>query len=686
MGTTKLKTCLLAAVLAGTIGCKSDDTIKQPDSTDDPGESACPWDEDDDIEAASDLSLDTPEEGYLCPIGDKDHYRFNVSSGQNLLQVLIDLGEEMISINPTYIIYSEDGEKVIGQPAASESAEMGSPLSIIHAIEPGTYILRIHDSSSDATDNYHPYTVTLTGMTDADDNEPNDGAEAATALSGSATGYLSYRGDEDWYQVTASDQEILEITLSMPDESIAPTYRIEDEDGNEIVRRTNDDGLFEVNYLEPLTTAGTYYLIVYHEDELSFDPEVEYNLSISTISDPDDNEPNDVVAEATPLSAGSVTCGQEWTTMTGAGYIASSGDTDWFKVDLSGSDGALIDVNVTFANGGSLPDDFQAAVRLVHAADGNTCTQDQDCLELENNGCVEDIECTRIGNTCLDRGLCAGAGVCLPTGICGATLISRASAVLETSDPEYDPGAPVTPESVSVAAPLFGFSTMYIAVNDHKNDSLSLDHRYTLTVKVAKDTDVHEPSEAYINEPPLQDDSNNPHLEFATPIQIHDCTQDNSACCGAGATWYEGAISYTFDQDWYQYEHPCPEADCLLQVHYQIDEGPTDVLMAVHVGGYMWYDTIVPVSDTGAQSIKNGTFGDDECFYAYHDHSSYYFSVRDTIYLESGGEANNGTWDWSREQPYRFCIAKYYEGCSEPCHDWGEDNGGCGPPEEEDAK
>jgi hypothetical protein len=173
-------------------------------------------------------------------------------------------------------------------------------------------------------------------------------------------------------------------------------------------------------------------------------------------------------------------------------------------------------------------------------------------------------------------------------------------------------------------------------------------------------------------------------LEYATPItaaQIHDCTGNSAGCCGSGATWFEGAISYTFDQDWFQYEHPCPEADCLIQVHYQIDGGPTDVLMAVYYGGSMWNDTIVPVSDTGDQPAKNDICGDDECLYAYRDHSGYYFNVRDTIFEESGGEANNGTWDWSREQSYRFCIAKYYDGCMAPCKDWGEDNGWCGPNE-----
>jgi len=167
------------------------------------------------------------------------------------------------------------------------------------------------------------------------------------------------------------------------------------------------------------------------------------------------------------------------------------------------------------------------------------------------------------------------------------------------------------------------------------------------------------------------------------------CVGSPDSCCTDSQYWVTGAISYTFDQDWYRYEHPCPDADCMLRIHFEIESGPTDVLMAIYRGWSMWYDTVVydpddPISDIGNQPANNGVCGDNECLYAHHEDSdAYYFNVRDTIFV-STGDTNNGTWDWSREQTYRFCIAKYAEGCLEPpCHDWGEDNHGCGPPEEE---
>ncbi len=307
---------------------------------------------------------------------------------------------------------------------------------------------------------------------------------------------------------------------------------------------------------------------------------------------------------------------------------------------------------------------------------------DQDCQELSAAPCSGNLDCSRLGNTCNALGFCTGAGACLPGGVCGATLIARNSAELETSDPEYDPGAPATPGNVHVGAPLFGVTTLYIAVEDYKGDALTIDNEYTIAVQVAKDTDPHEPSEVYMNEPMARDiDSNlnlGPHQELATTVPVVNCVADPNSCCANGTDWTTGAISYTFDQDWYYYEHPCPEADCMLKIYYEIDEGPTDVLMAIYLGGSVWYDTIVSVSDTGVQPAKNDICGDGECMYSYRDHSGYYFNVRDTIFVSEGAQ-NDGIWDWDKDQTYRFCIAKYAEGCTAPCKN--DQENGCDFPQ-----
>lgn len=656
----------IAAIGLVSIGCKSDDNKNTEEEKDNSTESACPWDDLTSVDEAQDVDLGEEISGYLCPLDDADYYAFTLSSDQSMVQIDVVLEAIATAINPVYIIYDSDGSAK-AQSDQTESASTIAPLSIIHQLDPGDYVLQVHDQGRDATDNYHPYLLTITGLSDNDDNEPNDDAENAKSLSGDTEGYLSYRGDEDWYSITASANEILKVSLSVS-EGIAPAYTIVDESGNEVVSRTNEAS--ELEFQEPLSAAGTYYLIVHQreEDELEFDPEQAYELTIEQVSDPDTNEPNDNAGEATVLSA-SVTCSSEWNTMTATGYIASSGDSDWYRIGLADSVNAVVDVEVDFNNAGSLPEDFQASVRIVRPAAGNACSEDQDCHELQQNTCSEDLDCSGIGNTCSSNGMCSGASACLPGGVCGANIISRTSAALETSDPEYDPGAPETPGNIKAGAPLFGVDSIYVVVEDYKGDSLSVDHAYSLTVRIAKDTDPNENTSVYLNAPMVRDEDDSlnlgPHQDLAVTVPVEDCVANPDSCC-TGANWTSGAISYTFDQDWFRYDHPCPESDCSLMIYYEVAAGPTDVMMSIYLGSSVWYDTIIePISDTGDQSAKSDIYGDDKCLYAYRDHSEYYFNVRDTIYVDEGDAENDGIWDWDRDQTYRFCIAKYQDTCNE---------------------
>jgi hypothetical protein len=270
----------------------------------------------------------------------------------------------------------------------------------------------------------------------------------------------------------------------------------------------------------------------------------------------------------------------------------------------------------------------------------------------------------------------------MPGGNCGATLISQTSAAIQTSNPETQPSTnPHGP--VRVAAPLFGVTTMYIAVEDYQGNAQSATVGYTVRARVATETDIHEPSEVYLNRPALQNDSVSPHMAIAAAaptVPVHTCTGSAADDCCGDADWIEGAISYTYDQDWFRYEHPCAGLDCMVRVRYQVDAGPVDALMLIYQGGSLWNDLVIPsVSDTGDQAAKSGVSGGlaatDDCLYAYQGHTEYYFSVRDTIFV-SGGNQNNGTWDWNRDQRYRFCIEKIADECLAPCQ--VHDNG-CGP-------
>ncbi len=653
------------AVAAGCDGAGDDDS-----SADDDGESSCPWDDNEGPDTAQTLDLGASVEGYICPLGDQDWYAVEIPAGSDLLTVQLELDAPLSPLGVTYTVYGNGGVDAVASPSSSEQASAGIPIAVTHGLEPGSYHVMVRDVANDAEDTRHAYLLSVSGATDPDPNERNDDAEHATPLTGAnVQAYISYRGDEDWYRVDAAASDIIEVRLTMPAAGIEPAFSIIDESDAVLVTESNPAGnseATELTYLQAAETAGAYYVVVADDDGMDYDASEPYVLEVSTRSDPDANEPNDHPAEATSL--GSESCGGAWTSWTSeTGYLASSGDIDWYGLDLSGCADSIIDVEVEFDVDGSFPDDLQASLRLVREASNTPCQQDQDCTTIEI-ACDEDLDCAGYGSACAGS-TCSGAGVCLATGTCGATLVS-----INAGDD--DPGR------LDLAAPLFGVDRIYLAVNDYHGDALSLDHAYTLRTRVRRDPDPYEPSEAYTAGPPQEDHGTSHHRAAAASIPVHDCTVGD--CCD-GSTWVEGMLSYTYDQDWYAYEHPCPGEDCMLEFHYDLDGGPAEFYIQVYADGSAWFDNLAEVADSGTQPPASGSFGgvdpSDYCFYAYQGHTgspyTYYVPIRDTIFVSTGHE-EDGTWDFSADQAYRFCIEKVADGCVEPpCYNWED---GCGQP------
>jgi hypothetical protein len=122
----------------------------------------------------------------------------------------------------------------------------------------------------------------------------------------------------------------------------------------------------------------------------------------------------------------------------------------------------------------------------------------------------------------------------------------------------------------------------------------------------------------------------------------------------------------------------------MVRVVYDFDGGAVDFYMQVYEGANPWFDNLSDTTDPGNQPAKSGYFGGlgaaDYCFYAYSGHEGdpfyYYVPIRDTVYVAEGQE-EDGTWDWSPEQGYRFCVEKVADGCVDPCFLYED---GCGAP------
>ncbi len=664
MKATKLIALSAFATLAA---CGNGDDKQSADSDTD-SQVACPWD--DDSEPAKAIALNGSAEGYICPIGDQDWYSIVQAQNNGLMAISLEIEAPVAPIGPTYTLWDVTGTEVIATPAASESAGPGEPIHIVHGVTAGRqYLLSVRDSGGDGTDTRHPYLLTVEGLPDPDSNEPNDDETAASDLSGSQDAYISYRGDQDWYAVDAPERGLLDIRLTMPIGAIEPAFRVIDLAGETMITQSNPSGTVEATELtriQPVEDAGIYYVVVEDDDNVEYDTEVPYTLQVAVANDPDLNEPNDHPTEATEIPA--QMCVGSWSNWENAeGYLASSGDIDWYHVPLSSCGTGIIEIEVTFDDPATLPANLDVEVRIVRNVDMEICQVDQDCQELSQS-CGENIECAHLGNTCLASGRCAGSGQCLGTGDCGATLLS---ATADAANPGY----------LLTSAPLQGYADVWFAVVDHLGNALSVDNPYSMQVRVRDQPDL-EPSELYTAGPPVANNAGY-HSAYAQTIPVHDCRLGYDCC--DGGTWETGAIGYAFDQDWFKYQHPCPGQDCMVRIHYEFDAGPTDLYLRIFADTSLWYDTITGTSELANQGARAGIFGglapSDECFYAYDDHIGspfwYHLAVRDTIWVDAGNPMG-GTWDWDAEQEYRLCVETIADGCLSPCEVW--DPAGCGPP------
>lgn len=625
----------------------------------------CAFDTDESA-AANALTLDAaaPTEAELCPEGDQDWYAMSVPAGDDLLTIDLGIDAPLSSLDVSYNVYLPDGATVVASPSSGEAATAGKPISVTHGLGAGDYLLRVRDLGDDAEDENHPYSVGFSTEPDPDANEPNNSASDATASGTDVEGYVAYREDEDWFSFTAPDRGLAHITLEMAAGGIAPSFQVLDAKGTGLVSYANESGNRKdtlIDIWQAIDVAGTYYVVVSDDDLTEFDDAVPYTLTVDVQTDPDTNEPNDDALTATEL--GSQACNTGFgTMMTRTGYLAASGDNDWYALDVSGCTNGVIEYSVDFDNPGALPTELTTQVRLVREVDDQSCTENAECGKLTAYPCVEDLDCQYVGNDCDASGFCAGAGLCLDTGHCTASVIS-------------DTALDLTPGNIKVAAPIRGWSRLFVTVADAGSDANSVTEPYQLNVHIEDDPDPHEPNEMYYAKV-AKDEWSWYHEPFATEIPIYDSTVDLkdpkeaplwSSC--ATDPWTDGVLAYKYDQDWFHYPSPCPGEDCMVRISYQIDGGAIDHWTRLYHGSSAWFD-IEFLSDSGSQSSLSGSYGglavSDECLYSYSSYDDYYLRVRDNAIA---GDGNDGLWDFSSTQGYSLCVEKIADGCQSPCFD-----------------
>lgn len=683
--------CTLALCAMSLNACsKADNNSNNPDEI--PiGKSECTRDESKNASSSVALSLDAPTSGFVCPAEDQDWYSFDVPASDRIISLGLKLSTAISPVELTYAIWSSKADGTPEQAVAiPPSTQIGQALDDVHCVTPGKHFIVVRDEGDDNQDTRHPYELVLKTLPDPDGNEPNDAQDAAKALTSGQTvmGAIACRGDEDWFQITVPEDNLIRLQLSSPVSKYQPMLRVLDEAGDLIVLEENKSGTVKataIDRFEVVPKAGTYFVVVSDNDNKQADPDVNYSLSFELIQDGDPNEPNNNPDEATPLANNTISCvGNNGMTFTATGTIGSPGDDDWFRIPLEGCRNGIIEAEVEFPNSSwEFNAKVQATLTLIRGQGRSTCTRDEDCTALDIS-CQNNLDCAGYFETCLPQGLCAGSTNCLPEGVCGANIIQRRYECKPSLD-ECKPDQPAPKNLAKLSSPLFGQNFIYLRVSDFQSNGADPGALYTLRAKIRLETDANEPNNVFTNVVP-ENIPVNAHQALSTEIPVHDCT--NGDCCD-GSTWVEGNLGYEGDLDWFRYKHPCPGEDCTMRFVYDVAAGPVDFVTNIYRDQQLWF-TGFDIEELPNQTAKSGALGgttaQDRCFYAYQKHTSnmsdfyYYVVVRDLFGLYSDkATVDPSTREFAPDQRYRFCVEKIANSCLEPpCKVYDD---GCGQPQ-----
>ena len=198
-------------------------------------------------------------------------------------------------------------------------------------------------------------------------NFDSSGAEPAV-VGAAVAGILCPAFDRDYFSVdVAADGTIIVLTLSMATAvtAVSPAYKIVKDDGTleglatPFAGEDPSESREAVSYTAShrLDVAGRYYVVVqdvrFVDD--AFDITNAYSLTVNLVADPDASEPNNTDDAATLQSPG-----------TFSGQIATTGDEDWYAIDVPAG-AQIVDVTVS-----ARADSGVDHVASLFAADGLT--------------------------------------------------------------------------------------------------------------------------------------------------------------------------------------------------------------------------------------------------------------------------------------------------------------------------
>jgi hypothetical protein len=574
------------------------------------------------------------KEGWICPKGDIDYFWFEVDTPRTIVAVDLHNNVTLSPVDLCYDLYYQNEDIRLSGLCDPDGIGGVTELEGTHYLErAGTYDLLVRDQGGDDEDprKSNKYMLSIQMVADPDTYEPNNTKNEAKTL-GAASGFISYLGDEDWYQIdVGAARQIVSVDLTTSGSTpVDLHYLLLEPDGvtpvNEGSNFNGMDGATALHDVLPCFTQGTFYLVVSDLDDDDSDLEVGYSLSVNVQTSPDSVDPK----RETPYNAVEISSGQN---VTGR-YFDFRGDEDWYKITSPGttdSNPALLEIDIEIP-GSSTTD---PAVDLIVPDPHNECVDGVDSCETLEWNCARTQDCNTAeciharcpSHECfIDMGKCTGAGWCLQRASGGWGCGIR-SLVMHGADWSRTGSA----RHLHTVAPMYG-DTYYLLVRDFPSrdpgTDVDIQNAYSFTATVHQELDSWEPNGLYnpyaTNEE--YEDTRDWNRGLAKNL---NCTTDAS---GLTCPTITGYLSYRGDQDWYKFSVPReaeedpatmgPYVDWDMQFEWSFSgNSAMEINYTLYGGNRMGF-----VAGTGS-----GTFGDDECAYycgEYHTPATVYLVVQ----------------------------------------------------------
>lgn len=384
---------------------------------------------------------------------------------------------------------------ILSKPPVVEANANGSLHRIktnLPAFVAGNYTFKIHDRNNAEEDAETLYHLTVAQVQDLDTHEPNDTDNLATLVTSAieVQGYFSYDGDVDWYRIAPelATQAVVNVNLAWPfGSAISPTWTLYQGDWAYESLGARDDNTGAVSLRrrqsQVLTPSSEPIYIKISNTVETVDDANAYTLTVSTLEDPQEGAARNDAPGLVPVGSDShFDASDANPTKTFEDSIIAANDQDWYRVDSSHAENALLYFELS-----STSDDYLLQL-TVHKANGNSCDA--------------------LGN-------CAGAARCVDgDNICIEPWVQRPS-------PD-GPGDPqlggLTPNFIKTQLPNFGSGprTYYVLVSH--NASTTLDVKgFTDLPAVTYDLTIE-----HRVEPDAEDATNPDNNFFARPMQAEN--------------------------------------------------------------------------------------------------------------------------------------------------------------------